>query len=78
MRANGKYTDKIGSFKIKGIRDLTVGYDSTKEGNKPVLPISKSTQMITFYFDNNAIATLRGSGTEPKLKYYIEYPNIDP
>lgn len=30
--------------------------------------------MITFFFENGCVATLRGSGTEPKLKYYIELP----
>ena len=29
--------------------------------------------MITFTFENGVIATLRTSGTEPKLKYYAEY-----
>jgi len=28
--------------------------------------------MITFWFENGATATLRNSGTEPKLKYYVE------
>jgi phosphomannomutase len=28
--------------------------------------------MITLTFENGCVATLRGSGTEPKLKYYIE------
>lgn len=28
--------------------------------------------MITFRFDNGALFTLRNSGTEPKIKYYIE------
>lgn len=28
--------------------------------------------MITFNFDNGLIATLRTSGTEPKIKYYAE------
>lgn len=33
--------------------------------------------MITFYFENGCIATLRGSGTEPKLKYYVEMSGND-
>lgn len=28
--------------------------------------------MITFTLENGSIATLRASGTEPKVKYYIE------
>ncbi|KAH3762819.1 phosphoglucosamine mutase [Pelomyxa schiedti] len=62
----------IGGFRVVNVRDLTVGYDTTKPGNVPVLPVSRGTQMITFYFENGCLATLRGSGTEPKLKYYIE------
>lgn len=37
-----------------------------------ILPVSKSSQMITFYFENGCVATLRTSGTEPKIKYYTE------
>lgn len=37
-----------------------------------ILPSSSSTQMITFYFENGCEATLRTSGTEPKVKYYTE------
>lgn len=33
--------------------------------------------MITFYFENGAIATIRASGTEPKLKYYVEVVGTD-
>jgi len=51
---------------------LTIGYDSNTIDNKPLLPISKSSQMITFTFDNGLITTLRTSGTEPKIKYYAE------
>jgi len=28
--------------------------------------------MITYTFTNGAVATLRTSGTEPKIKYYVE------
>lgn len=28
--------------------------------------------MITFYFENGSVLTMRTSGTEPKIKYYTE------
>jgi len=28
--------------------------------------------MITFYFDNGSVITIRASGTEPKIKWYSE------
>nr|AOE43343.1 phosphoglucomutase [Cavenderia deminutiva] len=72
IRNNKNYPTKCGEFEIERIRDLTDDYDNGYPDNKARLPISKSTQMITFFFKNGAIATLRGSGTEPKLKYYVE------
>lgn len=53
-------------------RDLTTGYDSSQEDKKATLPVSRSSQMITFTFDNGLVVTLRTSGTEPKIKYYTE------
>ncbi|OXU31565.1 hypothetical protein TSAR_007405 [Trichomalopsis sarcophagae] len=61
-----------GRYTITSVRDLTTGYDNTKPGNKAVLPVSKSSQMITFTFKNGLVCTLRTSGTEPKVKYYNE------
>eukprot|EP01133_Synstelium_polycarpum_P013626 gene13626-16040_t len=72
IRNNGEFPKTCGPFEITRIRDLTVDYDNGYEDKKARLPVSSSTQMITFYFKNGAIATLRGSGTEPKLKYYVE------
>ena len=74
MRNNGEYCWKYGRFAVKNIRDLTVGVDTAQPDKKPVLPVSASSQMITYTFENGCIATIRGSGTEPKLKYYIELP----
>lgn len=37
-----------------------------------VLPLSTSSEMVTFTLENGNLATLRASGTEPKIKYYIE------
>ncbi|CAH8447065.1 unnamed protein product [Schistosoma margrebowiei] len=66
------YPQKLGRFQITGIRDLTVGYDDHYPDLKPVLPVSKSSQLITFDFSNGVTLTLRTSGTEPKIKYYSE------
>ncbi len=78
IRKGGQYCTSVGPFKVKGIRDLTTGYDNTKPNNKAVLPTSSSTHMITFFFENGGVATLRGSGTEPKLKYYTDLRGDDP
>lgn len=58
-------------------RDLTNGTDSGTQDNKSVLPADPSTQMITCWlsgteFDEGIRFTVRGSGTEPKVKLYLE------
>lgn len=72
IRNNGKYLFAMGDYIIRNIRDLTTGFDSSTDNHKPVLPVSSSTQMITFQFTNGCTITLRTSGTEPKIKYYID------
>lgn len=62
----------FGPYQVKSIRDLTTGFDSKQEDQRAVLPIDPSSQMITFEFVNGACLTLRTSGTEPKIKYYLE------
>jgi len=71
------YPKKFGRFAVKNVRDLTTGFDSCQSDNKAILPVSTSSQMITFYFENGCVLTLRGSGTEPKLKYYAELSGSD-
>ncbi|CAG2112316.1 unnamed protein product [Medioppia subpectinata] len=66
------YPSKIGSYEIVRVRDLNRGYDSSTPDNKPVLPSSSSSYMLTFYFKNGFVLTIRTSGTEPKIKYYSE------
>nr|CAD7195878.1 unnamed protein product [Timema douglasi] len=61
-----------GKYRITSVRDLTTGYDSSQHDKKAILPTSKSSQMITFAFNNGLVVTLRTSGTEPKIKYYTE------
>ena len=38
-------------------------------GGVPTLPDSSGTHMLTYTFSNGVRATLRTSGTEPKLKW---------
>ncbi|KAK6324413.1 hypothetical protein J4Q44_G00037550 [Coregonus suidteri] len=66
------YPRQCGGVPITAVRDLTTGYDSNQTDNKAVLPTSTSSQMITFTFSNGGVATMRTSGTEPKIKYYTE------
>ncbi|XP_022657810.1 phosphoglucomutase-2-like isoform X2 [Varroa destructor] len=66
------YPTKLGRFMITGVRDLTVGFDNTLPDNVPILPVSDSSEMITFYMANSANITIRTSGTEPKIKWYSE------
>ncbi|KHN72132.1 Phosphoglucomutase-2 [Toxocara canis] len=72
LRKDNKYPVKIGDHSVKYVRDLTIGYDNEQPGNKPVLPLSTSSEMITFTLADGSWATVRASGTEPKIKYYIE------
>lgn len=58
----------FGSFKILRWRDMTEGYDSRTDDNKPTLPVDKGSQMLTLWLDRGVRFTLRGSGTEPKVK----------
>ncbi|KAK6636317.1 hypothetical protein RUM43_009976 [Polyplax serrata] len=71
---NKSYPQSIlnGKYQVCGVRDLTTGYDDFYPDKKARLPTSNSSQMITFRFTNGLVATLRTSGTEPKLKYYSE------
>lgn len=61
-----------GKYPIATVRDLTTGIDTCQKDGKSLLPSSKSSQMVTFTFENGAVITLRTSGTEPKIKYYAE------
>ncbi|KAI5248905.1 hypothetical protein E4T43_01112 [Aureobasidium subglaciale] len=63
---------KVGGRTILRWRDLTIGYDSATPDNKPTLPIDPSSQMISCELEGNVSFTVRGSGTEPKIKFYIE------
>ncbi|XP_040282484.1 glucose 1,6-bisphosphate synthase [Bufo bufo] len=67
-----QYPQACGVYGILHVRDVTMGYDSSQQNKKCLLPVSKNSQMITFTFQNGCVATMRTSGTEPKIKYYAE------
>ncbi|CCD27232.1 phosphoribomutase PRM15 NDAI_0K00410 [Naumovozyma dairenensis CBS 421] len=74
------YPKNIGKeFKIEVFRDLTTGYQSNTIDNLPNLPVDPHSEMITIEAvpkqdigKSKVRFTMRGSGTEPKLKLYIE------
>ncbi|XP_069825577.1 glucose 1,6-bisphosphate synthase [Dendropsophus ebraccatus] len=67
-----QYPQTCGASGVLHVRDVTMGYDSSQQNKKCLLPVSKNSQMITFTFQNGCVATMRTSGTEPKIKYYAE------
>ncbi|KAF2722384.1 phosphoglucomutase-like protein [Polychaeton citri CBS 116435] len=67
----GQRPETLGGRPILRWRDLTIGYDSASEDGTPDLPVDASAQMITCEFED-VVFTVRGSGTEPKIKIYIE------
>ena len=71
FRASGM--KQLGPFPIRSIRDVTNGIDtSLPEGTQSHLPSTPDAEMITMFFENGAVVTVRASGTEPKVKYYSE------
>jgi len=78
-----RYPHSIAQLTIVSIIDLTVGhgYDSTNPPTyAPRLPLS-SGHMIQFRaksMDVTIVLTIRTSGTEPKIKYYLEGCGGDP
>lgn len=73
IRALGSpHPTTIGPRRIVRWRDLTLGYDSKSNDHTPDLPVDPTAQMITCELDDGAVFTVRGSGTEPKIKLYIE------
>ena len=63
----------LGPLPIKSVRDVTNGIDtSLPDGARSHLPATPDAEMVTIFFDNGAVVTVRASGTEPKVKYYSE------
>ncbi|KAJ1728455.1 hypothetical protein LPJ61_004023 [Coemansia biformis] len=79
-----RYPRTIGGSPVSYIRDLTIGFEmhdvdqqagamELAEGQCwPSFLVSDLSHMITIETRNGARLTMRTSGTEPKLKYYLE------
>ncbi|KAJ2025751.1 hypothetical protein GGI06_000450 [Coemansia sp. S85] len=86
-----RYPRTIGGFPVSYIRDLTTGFEMRDVDKveaeaplavgldecRPTFPVSAGSHMITFETRNGGRLTMRTSGTEPKLKYYLEVRNQD-
>lgn len=71
---------EVASRKVLRWRDLTIGYDTGTKDHKSALPLSTRSPIITFWLegqhptsdmdegDDGVRLTIRGSGTEPKIK----------
>ena len=66
------YPTHAGPHRIVSVRDVTTGFDSSMPGGVSALPRDPSAHMVTFRFENGCTCTMRNSGTEPKVKYYVE------
>ena len=83
-RIGNPYPKLVGNRAVLRWRDLTVGYDSSTADHIPDLPVSKSSQMITCWLekldgvDEGVRFTVRASGTEPKIKIYLECRSSNP
>jgi phosphoglucomutase len=67
-----RYPQTLGNRRVLKWHDLTLGWDSTTSNHKPVLPVDSTSEMITCELEGNVRMTVRASGTEPKIKVYIE------
>ena len=59
------YFPEVAGSRVVAVKDVTTGFNSD-------LPLTPDSHMIMFDFDNGVTATLRTSGTEPKIKFYTE------
>lgn len=62
----------MGGVEVTAVRNLDNGMDTSRPEGRSHLPWQAGDLCITFTLDSVHTLTLRASGTEPKLKYYLE------
>ncbi|TNY22254.1 phosphoglucomutase 1 [Rhodotorula diobovata] len=84
-----KLPTSLAGYALTTIRDLTVGFDSGNPPSfEPKLPVDRSAHMISFALGSvedgkgdgdgvEVVGTVRTSGTEPKIKFYLEARGAD-
>lgn len=81
-RSDG-FPDRVGQCDVVSVRDLTLGTDTSQPDGRSVLSADPKTQFVTLTCQSplasessaahaDTVISLRGSGTEPKVKYYAE------
>ncbi|GFR50885.1 hypothetical protein Agub_g13175 [Astrephomene gubernaculifera] len=74
---DGGYAGSVAGLAVEHVRDLGTGLDTSQPDGRAVLPWQPGDMMITYTLAGGATLTLRASGTEPKLKYYLEVRGDD-
>ncbi|CEM62676.1 phospho-sugar mutase [Treponema phagedenis] len=63
---------ELGQKKIIKIRDVKEGIEFDPENPSKTQPIDlPKSNVLQYFFENNTVVSVRPSGTEPKIKFYI-------
>lgn len=72
LRGDGSYMSHVRGYRVTAVRDLAegFGYDSETPDRRPNLPlVGGGAHFLMFKLgDEGVVASLRTSGTEPKIK----------
>ncbi|CAG9582257.1 phosphomannomutase-like protein [Leishmania major strain Friedlin] len=72
--ASGDYPSQVAGRPVTRVVDLAAQVDTATPSRRPSLG---KTPMITLHVDGGMSITIRGSGTEPKIKWYAELVTKD-
>ena len=72
-----KPLSEIGGIAIEETRDYLSGTARKKDGSKDLMPKLPSSDVVQYALEDSSTVTIRPSGTEPKMKFYIEAVSKD-